>query len=250
MKKIAIFVEGQGEQIFIRNLLFHLIDPSKFSFRCLRLRADTEHDVPYQFPNPNAEVHFQILNVQGDESVLSAIREREELLFSNGFTKVIGLRDMYSDAYRKRSREIDDQVTQEFVDRTNETIDQMSNAERIRLHFSIMELEAWWLSMYNLFSKIDARLTQRLIEEELSYDLSKIDPQKAFFHPAREVEKIFELIGSRYDKSRDDVEKITSRIDSSDISNATENNRCDRFSKFCEELRSTAESGKIPSPSC
>ena len=243
MKKIAIFVEGQGEQIFIRNLLFHLIDPSKFSFRCVKLCAGTVRDALYQFQNPNAEIHFQILNVQGDGGVLGAIRELEELLFSKGFTRIIGLRDMYSEAYRKRSREIDDQVTQEFVDRTNETIAQMSNAERIRLHFSIMELEAWWLSMYNLFSKIDARLTQRFIEEELSYDLSKIDPQKVFFHPAREVEKIFELIGSRYDKSRDDVEKITSKIDVSDISNAAENNRCNSFSKFCEELRSTAVSG-------
>jgi hypothetical protein len=31
--KIAIFVEGQGEQIFVRNILFYLYDNSLLSFK-------------------------------------------------------------------------------------------------------------------------------------------------------------------------------------------------------------------------
>jgi hypothetical protein len=236
MKKVAIFVEGQAEQIFIRNLLYHLINPSKFSFGCLRLQAGIEHEVPYPFPNPNAEVHFQIVNVQGDEGVLSAIREREELLFNTGFTRIIGLRDMYSKAYRKRSRRVDSGVTEAFTKGANDTISRMKNPDKIRFYFSIMELEAWWLGMYNLFSKIDGRLTPPFIEDKLSYNLPEIDPQREFFHPAQEVDKIFRLVDSSYGKSRDDVERITSKIDSSDIDNATENKRCERFGAFCEEL--------------
>lgn len=39
MKKFAVFVEGQGEQVFVRHLLYYLLDPTKFSFECLRLRS-------------------------------------------------------------------------------------------------------------------------------------------------------------------------------------------------------------------
>jgi len=45
MKKLAVFVEGQGELIFVRNLLYHLIDPSEFSFECIQLYADKEQPV-------------------------------------------------------------------------------------------------------------------------------------------------------------------------------------------------------------
>jgi hypothetical protein len=39
MKKVAVFVEGQGEQIFVRHLLNYLLEPTKLSFECLRLRS-------------------------------------------------------------------------------------------------------------------------------------------------------------------------------------------------------------------
>jgi len=237
MKKIAVYVEGQGELIFIRNILFHLMDPSCFSFECIRLHARDEQDVPYPYDNPNAEVHYRIVNVGNDERVLTMIRDNESRLSELGFVKIIGLRDMYSGKYRKLSNGvIDDSVTQKFVAGANGVIANMNNPNLVRFHFSIMEIEAWWLSMYNLFAKIDNALTNRFIDEKLAYDLSKIDPQNYFFHPATEVDRIFRLTGSEYDKKLGDVERITSKIDSVDIDEATENSRCSCFKKFCEEL--------------
>lgn len=239
MKKIAVFVEGQGEQIFVRNLLFHLVDPSVLSFNCFRLHANREHSAPYQFPNPNAEVYYQIVNVSNDEKVLSAIKEREKRLFNKGFVKIIGLRDMYSRAYRERSKGvINDQISKKFIESTAAVIAKMNNPEQISLHFSIMELEAWWLSMYNLFSKIDPVLTVDFIEKKLGYDLSTIDPEKYFFHPALEIGKILQLVGTPYKKRFGDFEKITSHIDFSDVIEAIDHNRCESFRKFCDDLTS------------
>ncbi len=70
MKKVAIFVEGQGEQIFVRHLIKNLIEPNKFSFECLCLRAENLDKVPYTHKNEYAEVHFLIINAQGDGSPL------------------------------------------------------------------------------------------------------------------------------------------------------------------------------------
>jgi len=175
--------------------------------------------------------------VGNDERVLDVIEENEEALFNNGFSKIIGLRDMHSKAYRKKSKNvIDDEVTQQFIEAVTTVIASMNNPDKINFHFSIMELEAWWLSMYNLFAKINDQLTVSFIENHLGYNLSDIDPEKIFFHPSLEIDKIFQLVESSYKKHFSDVESLTSKIDSSDISDATTNNRCSCFRKFCDEL--------------
>lgn len=239
MRKVAIFVEGQGDQIFVRNLLYHLIDPSTFSFRCFKLQAGSERQVPYEYPNPQAKRHFQIFNVQGDEGVLKAIQEREVRLFNQGFSKIIGLRDMYSKAYSKRSRNIDATLTQKFIEGSNATIAKMEHAANINFHFAIMEIEAWWLSMPHLFAKIDDRLTVEFIDHHLGYNLQAIKPSERFFQPASEIKKIFELIGRDYDKSRAAVETITSKITIDDITEATTNHKCLEFKSFCSDLRAS-----------
>jgi len=54
----------------VRYLLIHLLDPAKFSFEGLRLRAKQLEDAPYSYGSEDAEVYFQIVNVQGDTGVL------------------------------------------------------------------------------------------------------------------------------------------------------------------------------------
>lgn len=236
-QKIAIFLEGQGELIFTRNLLYHLNDPAKFSFECFKLHACSQQEVPYEYKNPSAEVHFKIINVGNDERVLDAIAENENKLLKQGFHKIIGLRDMYSKAYRKKSKNvIDNEVTRQFIEAVTLVIAGMNNPDKINFHFSIMELEAWWLSMYNLFAKINDQLTVNFIENNLGYNLANIEPEKKFFHPSLEIDKIFQLVESNYKKHFSDVESITSNIDSQDISDATKNNRCSCFRKFCDDL--------------
>ena len=103
MRKVAIFTEGQSEQIFIRHLLLQVMDCSKISFRCLRLYAGRDIPAKYDYLNPNAEIHFLIVNVGQDEKVLSILKEREANLIRKGFDRIVGLRDMYSEEYSKRS---------------------------------------------------------------------------------------------------------------------------------------------------
>ena len=103
MIKIAIFAEGQTEQVFIRYLLSEIIGYSHLSFNCQKLYGNCVQDVPYQYTNKNAKFHFLIINACGDEKVLSAIVERIDKLRTLGYEKFIGIRDMYCDTYQKRS---------------------------------------------------------------------------------------------------------------------------------------------------
>lgn len=237
MRKVVIFTEGQSEQIFIRHLLLQTMDCSKVSFRCLRLYAGREIPAKFDYLNPNAEINFLIVNVGQDEKVLSIIKEREANLIRKGFERIIGLRDMYSEEYSKRSpSEINNSITRLFIDGWNSTIQKMSNPSKIRMHIAIMELEAWFLGIYDIFKRINSILSVEYIENELGFNLADIDPQTEFFKPAEEVNRIFQLVGLQYKKKEHDVESICSKINTDDLCNAFKNGICSRFKDFYEEL--------------
>lgn len=243
MKRIAIFVEGQAEQIFIRYLLVTIFDWSKFSFTCVKLYADQMQDVPYNHNvgQSHVEVHFLIVDAANDRKVLSAIKEREQHLFAKGYDEVFGLRDMYSEEYCKHSDRIQDAVTSKFIDGATQSVSLMSCPERIHFHFAIMELEAWFLGMYTLFRKMKSTLDTRYLQEGVGYDLSEIDPQTQFFKPADELDRILRLVGLRYRKHSHEVNSILSGMDSTDCEAAVENGRCQSFDCFYSKLQSVSE---------
>jgi len=213
------------------------MDCSKISFRCLRLYAGREIRAKYDYLNPSAEINFLIVNVGQDEKVLSIIKEREANLIRKGFERIIGLRDMYSEEYSKRSpNEINDIVTMSFIKGWNSTIQKMSDPSKIRMHIAIMELEAWFLGIYDIFKRINSILSVEYIENELGFNLADIDPQTEFFKPAEEVNRIFQLVGLQYKKKEHDVESICSNINNDDLYNSFKNGRCSRFKDFYEEL--------------
>ena len=194
----------------------------------------------FNYSNPNAEVSFLIINVGQDEKVLSFIKEREQSLLSKGYEKIIGLRDMYSEEYMKRSPdEINDGVINTFIDGWNSTIQNMNNPSKIILYIAVMELEAWFLAMYNIYERINPVLNIEYIESELGFDLACIDPQSEFLRPATVVNKILQLVGFQYNKKEHEVEKICSMIDIDDISIILEGGKCRNFKDFYEELLKT-----------
>lgn len=232
-----MFTEGQTERILVRESLFRLFDPAKLSFECFELVAHDIQRVPYRYPNrtnPHTEVFFMLVDVHGDESVLSAIRERECNLIDKGdYDAIIGLRDMYSDAYDKLAHGvINHSVSRRLVQAHDAIIRDMTHPERIKLCYAIMEIEAWILGMYDLFQKIDPMLTADYINQRLSIDLKTIDPQVTFYKPSAQLNSILSLCGREYSKKLGEVEAICSRIEISDLDDIVRNNRCKSFGEF------------------
>lgn len=225
-------MEGQSELIFVRHLLEWLIPAQDLSFECLRLHASRLDSVPYKHSPPDAKVHYLLVNVGNDSSVITAIKDREQSLFDKGYSAVIGLRDMYSEAYQVFSHVIDNEIITKFVDEHNRIIKSMSRPTEIHFVFSIMEIEAWVLSMFNLFAKVDTRLTVSFIETNLGINLQTVDAQAGFFHPSVDLGRVLGLVGISYRKTEDDIEKLASRMDDADILNAIGNGRCSAFNTF------------------
>ena len=239
MTKTAIFVEGQTELIFVREFLLRIFDYQNISISCYRLFTDNNLiPAEYEVQNKDAENHFQILHIGDDNSVLSRILKREKYLFKSGFTKIIGLRDMYSKQYREivKDSSIDPTVNQKFIESHNEQISKLENSDSIHFHFAIMEVESWLLGIRTLLTKVDSKLTNDFIKEQLNIDLNELDPETAFFRPAKTLNAIFSLVGKSYGKSKSDVNTIVSQIEKSDYADLKASSICQSFTAFCDSI--------------
>ena len=236
MKRIAIFTEGQGELIFTRHILIQLIGYEQLSFECFELNSDRLRPVDYSYRAPNALIHYQIVNVGTDERVLSSIIERYKKLTSQGF-EVVGLRDMYSEKYKKKTTKVDPTINDYFIDVINKQIGNLDGADNLHFFFAIMELEAWLLGMYQIFERMDASLTPENIKRELGFDIRTIDPEKSFFRPAMQLKRMLALANIRYDKHKNEMENIVSKITLEDMEHLIASNRCNSFALFFGELK-------------
>jgi len=236
MKKIVVFTEGQGELIFVRHILIQLIGYEQLSFECFDLKSDRLLTVPYKHTPPNALIHYQIINVGTDERVLSAIIERCEKFISLGFD-VVGLRDMYSVEYKKKSNQIDQNINILIRNIVDNVINGMNNADKIHFFFAIMELESWLLGIHENFERIDASLTAEAIRDGLGFDLRVVDPETVFFQPAIQFGQVLNLANISYDKHKSEMESIVSNITLDDLHRLVNANRCQSFALFFSEIQ-------------
>lgn len=102
-RKIALFVEGQGELIFLREFLFrwYQFDTNRVGVTCYSLQAQRFNPVPYPIGDEQSENFFQTVNVGNDQTVLSKMLDESDRLTAQGYHKIVGLRDMFSKQYHQ-----------------------------------------------------------------------------------------------------------------------------------------------------
>lgn len=242
MKKIAVFVEGQTELIFVREMLLKCYAYQNVRIECYTLFSDGKfNSTDYSFPNKDAAVYYQIINIGNDKKVLSSMLNREEYMFSanQAFDKIIGLRDMYSKEYREATNGtgIDLSVNQKFIETYQKTIEERAqHPDRISFHFAIMETEAWFLAMDDLPARLDDQLTVAEIQRKLDINLSKIDPETTVYKPAELLHSIFALAGKSYTKKKAEVDTLLGNIKKEDFDRLNVNDKCAAFTDFYAAL--------------
>jgi hypothetical protein len=241
MKKIAIFVEGQAELIFVREYLLKRFD-YQISLLCQKLLYNERFDnVNYSIDNPDACFHFTIIDVGGDTSVLKNILKHELLLWNSGFDRIVGLRDMFSLEYKKiikQPPQIKEEVNLNFIKTAKNII--QTHAKRptqIYFHFAIMELEAWFLGIPKLWER--KGLSSQNINEKLKLELSEIDPETTFLHPAETIKDILEIINQNYRKQAGEVESLMGYIEKQDFEDLHNSQKCNSFKEFTSSLAIT-----------
>lgn len=229
MKKVAIFVEGQTEQIFVGKLIHQI-----YGYQGIQVISDKIHGKSLFIrlqEDPNADFIdylFLVVNVDTDERVLSAMIDNAPRMANKGFCKIIGLRDLFPHARVDKTA---------VINAIQNVLRGQDQADLMKLTLAIMEVEAWFLAEPGLFERVDAQLTADHIKAELGVDLEEDDPEVAYNHPAKVIKDIYGLVGQLYRKKAADTYKIVDSIDYDTLYlDAQEKGKIDSFFRFVREL--------------
>src|SRR5438067_1939374 len=100
MKKLALFVEGRTERVFVERLIEQMVSRKQVQIavfgaigggktpRRIRLICRTP-------PAPDQEYYIQIVESGNDERVGTDVRDNYENLVRAGFSEIMAIRDVY-----------------------------------------------------------------------------------------------------------------------------------------------------------
>lgn len=242
--KTAILVEGLTEQIFVREFLFmwYDYDATRLGVSCYKLLSDQYIEAPYNIGTRESEHFYQIINVGNDNTVLKTMIRQARFYQNLGFQRVIGLRDMYSDQYKRLAEgsHIDETLNERFISGIQFEIARQNWNSLLHMQFAIMEVEAWLLGMENLLLRINPALTVEQVHQDLGISLNR-DPETQYFHPAAILKKIFALVGINYDKHESDISSIMGLLTKEDFLQLLASDKCSSFKKFFTVLMGQTE---------
>ena len=234
--KIAIFLEGHTELIFVKHLLQHKYE-WRVDIRCTQLIADENLEpILFDYEVPDPVHHFQLICVGNDKRILTAILDREDQLNMAGYSAIIGLRDMYSEEYAYELKKVDKDLVSTFISQTKQTINQRAkNAGSISFCYAIMEIESWMIGL-NIFNKLGTGFTPAMVQSSLKFDINTDDPEIELFKPSSSLAEIYGQAGLKYDKSQAVVLSFCSHITANDFAGFLHRNCCRSYNYFVSKL--------------
>lgn len=214
MHKIAFFVEGQTELIFLEYLIEYVAEHHNFTFTKKHF-PNKENDqgkkmLILQLNKNNSELYIQIIECQGEGAVISQIMEKYPNLIKQNFQMILAIRDV-DPIPRNKIEELQKNII-------NAVMSHQSNIEFV-LILAKMETEAWFLADYKHFQKINPKLTPEFILQERGYDPKNFDFE-LLDKPSKELDEIYKLAGYSYSKKE---KRVTRTIKSLDYSHLQKN---------------------------
>lgn len=208
MRKIAIFVEGLTEMLFVDRLIQELAEESGLAVEHAEgiggaVRARQIKVLKRMTIQPHHRYYVLIVNCAGDSNVKSDIIERYHGLKRSGYSAIIGLRDVYG------------QFRYEDVARLREALEvgmPKTDDLPVELLLAVMEIEAWFLGEYTHFERVSPNLRLERIKGALNFDPSTDDLERRS-HPAEDLDHIYQLAGHRYTKQRNNLERTVELLD-------------------------------------
>lgn len=233
--KFTIFVEGQSEMLFVADVLqkYSNYDPAECGFHCINLVADRFNIIQYPSQGSFESKNFyQIINVNNDSQVNTRLRNYSPRLHERGFDVIIGLRDVYGEEYKRLMSNVR-LVDTERIHELHAIQMGAINHEDIdcRLHYAIMEFEAWMLALIDNYIIEKGYTPPELFDEYgIVADIENI------YHPYPLVQKVFEHCGDSYHKHESETYALLSTLSVDDYENLRSSGRCPSFTKFIDSL--------------
>ena len=206
MNKLAVFVEGQTEQIFVRKLIEEIAGEKNVQIRLEKTSGGKNAPrrievIEAERADPAAQFYIQIIDCGSDSRVASEIRDNYASLEEKGFSAIVGIRDVYP-IDRSKIPDLRRAMTYRLKTRPIE-VDQI---------LAIMEVEAWFLVEHHHFAGINAAITPEAIAAAFGFDPSTEDMEDRS-HPAEDLDNVYRLGGKSYRKKKDAVQATVDLLD-------------------------------------
>lgn len=207
MKKLAIFVEGQTEQIFIKRLVTEIAGRHRVAIQECRATGGT-HSTPrlarlYGSPSgQNTEYFVLIFDCGADIRVKSQILENYDSLVSSGYSAIIGVRDVFPDFTYSQIPELRAGLRYRLKTKPIEVI----------FALGVMEIETWFIAEHTHFLRLNVQLTTSHINARLGFDPSRQDMQLRP-NPAKDLDAIYRLADFTYNKHRSCTQRTVDLLD-------------------------------------
>jgi hypothetical protein len=222
MKKIAFFVEGQTEQLFINRLLKEVAGYRNISITLKEIkgggrRRPTKQEflVSQPFQNPEIPIYEALIyDCHNDDRVKSEILDNIDSMALQGYTQIVGIRDLFPNTLIDLPR-MEKGVN--YIPPSNRSL-----PVPFDIIIAVHEIEAWFLAEYTHFEKISRRLTEHHIASSLGFD-PFTDDMTLRYHPAKDLNDIYRLAAKNYQKKYWQVKRTVNKLDYSFLYLSTRN---------------------------
>ncbi len=203
-KKLAFFVEGQTEQVFIQKLLLEIAGRHNITIDVVQTRGSgpARTVVISGHSAANTQYYALVCDCGTDNRVASDINDNYSGLIAQGFSFILGLRDVYPEPDAK-------------IPAMRAAIAKILPKGTIAAHLvlAIREIEAWFIVEDRHYPAIHPDLTPELIKARLNIDTRSVAAE-SIAHPAGTLHDIYQLQGRGYiNKKRWQVERTVHALD-------------------------------------
>ncbi|TAE54299.1 MAG: DUF4276 family protein [Nostocales cyanobacterium] len=205
MKKLAIFVEGKTEQIFVEKLLQEIADKHSIAIEIISVNVNQKgkniSTIKSAIVTLETKFYVLIYNSSGHKNVGSDMRKQYSKLITSGYERVIGLRDVDPTPIHQKSKL---QHDLDFL--------LPKGSIPINIVLAVMEIEAWFLAEYNHFLKLDTSLTPDKIEDIFGFN-PQTDNMETRPKPSDDIKQIYNYLGKGYNKSEKQLNRLAANLD-------------------------------------
>jgi hypothetical protein len=207
MKKIAVFVEGQTESIFLSEMIKQIFGEKNVVIKTHRMRQ-TYGKVRTETitTDTQEEYFFLIFDCGTDGKVKSNIIDNYDKLQQKDYQQIIGLQDLFNPQRMKK-----DFDNEKFKKNSNNGL---PTEIPTKIYFAIQEIEAWFMAEEKHYSAISPDLSMEVINSIAGINI-QVETTEKIRHPSVVLDVIYKRGGRKHGYSKNEyaVKDIVSKLD-------------------------------------
>lgn len=206
MKRVAFFVEGMTEQLFVRQLVEEAAGKKNVVFELHKSTGKRGKRLieleSRKSPDGGEQYYVLITDCGSDTSVASDVRDNYERLVATGYDVIVGLRDVYPDFAAEDIPEL----------RRNLGYKIKTKPTKVDFVLAVMEVECWFVAEYTHFAKVNTGLTEDVVCRALGFN-PRTDDVEQRSNPANDLHNAYHEVGLAYRKHRNQVQRTIDHLD-------------------------------------